>query len=80
MATTERLFIVCDRCGRVWDTGRADYEPEVCIVCGDGYRAWIDAVHGLRRTGYTDGQIGEALGVTKQAIQQVYGRDHKKAP
>src|SRR5262245_16477215 len=37
-------------------------------------QAWATAVAGLRRTGYTDGQIGRELGITKQAVQQRWPR------
>jgi len=36
--------------------------------------AWRIAVTGLRATGYTDGQIGRQLGITKQAVAQRWPR------
>lgn len=37
-------------------------------------QAWMNAITGLRQTGYSDAQIGEALGVKKQAVQQRWPR------
>jgi len=37
-------------------------------------QAWGLAVAGLRRSGYTDGQIGDQLGITKQAVQKRWPR------
>jgi hypothetical protein len=37
-------------------------------------RAWESAIAGLRHTGYSDGQIGDELGTTKQAVQQRWPR------
>lgn len=37
-------------------------------------KAWRRAVDGLRQTGYTDGQIGEVLLITKQAVAQRWPR------
>jgi hypothetical protein len=37
-------------------------------------QAWGIAVAGLRATGYTDGQIGWQLGITKQAVAQRWPR------
>ena len=36
--------------------------------------AWTTAISGLRSTGYTDAQIGKALGCSKQAVQQRFPR------
>ena len=36
--------------------------------------AWSTAIAGLRRTGYSDREIGEALGVSKQAVAQRWPR------
>jgi hypothetical protein len=36
--------------------------------------AWLIAVTGLRRSGYTDRQIGIVLGTTKQAVQKRWPR------
>lgn len=36
--------------------------------------AWSAGVAGWRRTGYSDSEIGAALGVTKQAVQQRWPR------
>lgn len=33
-------------------------------------QAWAIAIVGLRKTGYSDREIGEMLGVTRQAVQQ----------
>lgn len=32
--------------------------------------AWTDAVNGLRATGFADREIGEMLGITRQAVEQ----------
>ena len=37
-------------------------------------QAWEIAIVGLRRSGYTDGQIGDELGITKQAVQKRWPR------
>jgi hypothetical protein len=37
--------------------------------------AWALAVAGWRESGFSDGRIGEELGVTKQAVQQRWPRD-----
>ena len=37
-------------------------------------KAWSLAVAGLRRSNYTDGDIGAVLGITKQAVQQRWPR------
>lgn len=43
----------------------------------DHARAMIPvAVDGLRVRGYSDTEIGEALGVSRQAVGQTYGRRH----
>lgn len=36
--------------------------------------AWQGSIAGLRASGYSDGAIGEVLGVTKQAVQQRWPR------
>jgi len=37
-------------------------------------QAWDIAIDGLRTTGYTDGEIGSVLGITKQAVQKRWPR------
>jgi hypothetical protein len=37
-------------------------------------RAWLVAVQGIRRSGFTDREIGEALGTTRQAVEQRWPR------
>lgn len=37
-------------------------------------RAWRDAVNDLRGAGFSDREIGEALGVSQQAVQQRWAR------
>jgi hypothetical protein len=37
-------------------------------------QAWATAIAGLRRSGYSDSQIGAVLSTTKQAIQQHWPR------
>lgn len=37
--------------------------------------AWRTAIAGLRATGHTDGDIGAALGVSKQAVAQRFPRN-----
>jgi hypothetical protein len=37
-------------------------------------QAWANAVFGLRRTGFTDREIGEVLGTTRQAVEQRWPR------
>lgn len=37
--------------------------------------AWRQAIDGLRRTGFSDSDIGAELGCTKQAIAQRWPRD-----
>lgn len=41
-------------------------------------RAWSTAIAGMRRTGYSDAQIGEALSISKQAVQQRFPRHDRK--
>lgn len=36
--------------------------------------AWSTAVAGLRAAGYSDGQIGAQLGITRQAVEQRWPR------
>jgi hypothetical protein len=38
-------------------------------------RAWAIAVAGWRRAGFSDSDIGEVLGTTKQAVQQRWPRE-----
>lgn len=42
-------------------------------------RAWTAAVTGLRRTGFSDAQIGESIGTTKQAVQQRFPRTRRRS-
>lgn len=44
------------------------------LVDVDGPKAITAAVHGARAQGYSDAEIGRALGVTSEAIGQRYGR------
>jgi hypothetical protein len=37
-------------------------------------QAWLTAVAGVRAAGFTDRQIGEALGTTRQAVEQRWPR------
>jgi hypothetical protein len=37
-------------------------------------RAWAVAVQGIRRSGFTDREIGEVLGTTRQAVEQRWPR------
>lgn len=37
--------------------------------------AWANAILGLRRTGFTDREIGQALGTTRQAVEQRWPRE-----
>jgi hypothetical protein len=37
-------------------------------------QAWTTAVTGIRRSGFTDRQIGAALGTTRQAVEQRWPR------
>lgn len=41
--------------------------------------AWLDAIDGLRSLGYTDGEIGSQLGVTKQAVSLRWSRSRTRA-
>jgi hypothetical protein len=45
-------------------------------------RTWATAVAGLRTTGYSDREIGEQLGITRQAVQQrwPWTGEHEQAP
>lgn len=40
-------------------------------------QAWATAIAGLRETGYSDGEIGQVLGTTKQAVQQRWPREEE---
>jgi hypothetical protein len=37
-------------------------------------RAWQVAIEGIRRSGFTDREIGEVLGTTRQAVEQRWPR------
>ena len=47
-----------------WLAGAADYARQALAVAVDGCRA----------RGYSDGEIGAALGITRQAVGQRFGR------
>lgn len=40
--------------------------------------AWALAVAGIRRSGFSDAEIGAVLGVTKQAVQQRWPRSNQE--
>lgn len=72
---------VAEATGRlVMAVGRrvADEDPEdlahIVHLVDKAAEALALAVHGLRQTGYSDAQIGGALGITKQAVAQRWPR------
>lgn len=64
----------------VKSTGRrvADEDPDslaLLVYIGDTLaEAWRTAIAGLRASGFSDGEIGAELGVTKQAVQDRWPR------
>jgi hypothetical protein len=47
-----------------WLSGAVDHARDALAL----------AVAGCRATGYSDGEIGQALGITRQAVGQRFGR------
>jgi hypothetical protein len=45
------------------------------IVLDEELRAWRVAVAGMRQSGFTDREIGAALGTTRQAVEQRWPRN-----
>lgn len=56
----------------------ATEDPDSLLLLGDLERelrqAWATAVAGMRQTGFTDREIGENLGTTRQAVEQRWPR------
>jgi hypothetical protein len=50
-----------------WLAGAANYARSALAMAVDGCRA----------QGYSDGEIGAALGITRQAVGQRFGRKHE---
>jgi hypothetical protein len=56
----------------------ATEDPEDLLLLGELERevrkAWQVAVEGIRHSGFTDCEIGEVLGTTRQAVEQRWPR------
>lgn len=56
----------------------ATEDPDDLLLLGDLERevrqAWQVAIDGIRRSGFTDREIGEVLGTTRQAVEQRWPR------
>ena len=49
------------------------------LLLDDAMRTtWATAVEGLPSSGFTDREIGRALGTTRQAVEQRWPRDHER--
>lgn len=55
-------------------------DPDAAVLFerldGELRQAWSVAVAGWRSSGFSDGEIGAPLGITKQAVQQRWPRQH----
>lgn len=59
-------------------------DPQVCVECVHELETWVAevraaAVHGMRRAGYSDREIGEAFGVTQQAVSKRWPRAQRRS-
>jgi hypothetical protein len=73
---------VCDairRLIRAMGNRIANEDPESLLLLGELERevrqAWSCAVEGIRRSGFTDREIGATLGTTRQAVEQRWPRE-----
>jgi len=61
--------------GRRIAAGDVETLPDLAGISRDLDAALIEAVKGLRETGYSWDEIASRLGVSRQAVQQRWGRE-----
>ena len=75
---TADLAGAAQRIVRVVGARLADDDPDsLALLAGldaEVKRAWRVAVRGMRQAGFSDREIGEALGITKQTVQERWER------
>jgi hypothetical protein len=57
-------------------SGDLDALAWLAMMAVQARQALALAVDGCRARGYSDGEIGQALGITRQAVGQRFGRKH----
>lgn len=67
---TEAIDRMVRALGRRIATADPDALRYLILIEESVAEAWSDSVAGLRESGFSDGQIGRELGVTRQAVAQ----------